>query len=207
MLNPKTALPRLETGDRLVREEFHRRYEARPDIKKAELVDGVVYVASAVRFGKHSRPHAMTITWLGSYASRQRGVELADNGTVFLGETSEVQPDACLFRFGPDGPRLTPDDYLDGAPQLVLEVAASSVDYDLGTKLEVYRRNGVAEYVVWRVLDGAIDWFRLRGGQYERVEPDERGVIESEIFPGLRLNVQKMLTGDIAGVLAELERR
>ena len=28
----------LESGDRLTREEFHHRYCARPDIKKAELI-------------------------------------------------------------------------------------------------------------------------------------------------------------------------
>jgi Uma2 family endonuclease len=117
-----------------------------------------------------------------------------------------MQPDACLWREEPGGPRLSEDDYIEGAPQLVVEVAASSASYDLHDKLRAYRRNGVREYVVWRVLDRAIDWFRLRAGEYARVEPDARGVIESEVFVGLRLNVAKMLAGDAAGVLAELER-
>lgn len=56
------------------------------------------------------------------------------------------------------------------------------------------------------MLDGAIDWFRLVEGQYVRVEPDATGVIESDAFPGLQLNVPKMLADDLAGVLAELER-
>ena len=51
-----------------------------------------------------------------------------------------------------------------------------------------------------------IDWFRLREGRYVWIEPDADGVVESEIFPGLRLNVPRMLAGDLAGVLAELER-
>lgn len=62
------------------------------------------------------------------------------------------------------------------------------------------------EYIVWRVYDAAIDWFELRDGKYERMEPDERGVIESKVFPGLRLDVAKMLAGDLAGVLAEQPR-
>jgi Uma2 family endonuclease len=202
-----TARPSLESGDHLTREEFHRRYCARPDIKKAELVEGVVYVASPVRVGFHGAPHACVVGWLFAYRARTPGVQLADNATVRLDAPNEVQPDACLWREEPGGPRVSADGYLVGAPQLVAEVAASSASYDLHEKKEAYRRNGVREYVVWRVLDGAIDWFRLHEGEYVRVEPDERGVIESVVFAGLRLDVAKMLTGDLAGVLAELERR
>jgi Uma2 family endonuclease len=201
-----TTRPVLESGDRLTREDFHHRYSDRPDIHKAELVEGVVYVASPVRAKSHGRPHALVMVWLGTYQANVPGVQLHDNTTVLLDAENEVQPDACLWREEPGGPRLSEDDYIEGAPQLVVEVAASSASYDLHDKLRAYRRNGVREYVVWRVLDRAIDWFRLRAGEYARVEPDARGVIESEVFVGLRLNVAKMLAGDAAGVLAELER-
>ena len=90
------------------------------------------------------------------------------------------------------------------APQLVVEVAASSVSYDLYEEKEAYRRNGVREYVVWRVLDRAIDWFELRDGAYVLREPNAEGIVESEQFPGLRLSVPSMLAGDAAGVLAAL---
>ena len=60
---------------------------------------------------------------------------------------------------------------------------------------------------MWRVLDNALDWFDLRDGDYVRRGPDEHGVIESRIFPGLRLNVPRLLAGDYAGVLAELTVR
>ena len=204
MTTPTTSLPSLESGDRLTRAEFHRRYSARPDIKKAELVEGVVYVASPARFGTHGEQHANVVGWLFTYKLRSPGVRLGDNATVRLDADNEVQPDAFLWREEPGGPRLAPDDYLEGAPQLIVEIAASTASYDLHDKMRAYRRNGVREYVVWRVLDAAIDWFRLREGEYVRVEPDARGVIESEAFPGLRLHVATMLAGDIAGVLAEL---
>ena len=74
----------LENGDRLTRGEFERRYEARPDIKKAELIEGVVYMPSPTRSASHARPHAATITWLGSYAASTRGVQVNDNPTVRL---------------------------------------------------------------------------------------------------------------------------
>ena len=92
----------------------------------------------------------------------------------------------------------------EGASRFIVEVAASSVSYDLHQKKEAYRRNGVREYVVWRVLDRAIDWFRLQDGQYVAIEPDADGRIESEQFPGMKLHVESMLAGDLAAVLAHL---
>lgn len=198
----------LESGDRLTRAEFHRRYCLRPDIKKAELVEGVVYVASPVRNSSHGEPVSDVATWLGVYASRHPEVRKATDATVLLDADNEVQPDALLyFRQAPAaGARPTHNDYIEGPPQLVVEVAASSASYDLHDKLRAYRRAGVLEYVVWRTLDEAIDWFRLHEGEYLPVQPDASGVIESAVFAGLRLHVAKLLAGDLAGVLAELER-
>jgi Uma2 family endonuclease len=204
MATPTEAPVSLESGDHLTREEFHRRYLASPRIKKAELIEGVVYVPSPVRLSYHARPHGFVMAWLGLYVSQASEVILADNATVYLGAAGEVQPDAFLWRPEPVGARLTDDGYLEGAPQLIVEVAASSVSYDLHEKKEAYRRNGVREYVVWRVLDEAIDWFRLQDGEYVLIEPDANGLIESEQFPGLRLHVPSMLAGDLASVLARL---
>lgn len=201
----------LDSGDRLDREEFHRRYEARPDIRRAELVEGVVYVPSPTRFTWHDDQVMATHLWVGTYALTHPDVKAGGNASLFLGQRTEVQPDAFLFRLhapeGDGGAHLNSDGYIEGAPQLVVEVAASTASYDLHDKKLAYLRNGVREYLVWRVLDSAFDWFRLRDGEYVLVEPDASGVIESSEFPGLRLNVSKLLAGDMSGVLAELERR
>jgi len=194
----------LESGDRLTRAEFHRYFCDRPDIKKAELVEGVVYVASPVRFDLHAEQHGNLVTWLGMYKTGTSGLRMGADATVILDDASQLQPDAFLWRDEPGGPRLTDDHYLEGAPQLVVEIAANSASYDLHDKMDAYQRNGVREYVVWRVLDEAIDWFRLSDGGFVRVDADKRGIIESKAFPGLRLHVPKMLAGDLAGVLAEL---
>ena len=197
----------LESGDRLTRDEFHRRCCARPDIKKAELVEGVVYVASPVRFDRHAEPHFLVIGWLSAYVVTAPGLRAGDNATVILDSGNEVQPDACLWREDGAGPRLTEDGYIEGAPQLVVEIAASSASYDLHDKLEAYRRNRVREYVVWRSVDAAIDWFRLQAdGSYARIEPGADGMIESKQFPGLRLRVPSLLAGDLASVVAHLHR-
>jgi len=119
---------------------------------------------------------------------------------------NELQPDAFLWRDEPGGARLTEDGYVVGAPLLVVEIAASSVSYDLHEKKEAYRRNGVREYTVWRVLDRAVDWFELRDGVYVAREPDEHGIVESVQFSGLKLHLPSLLAGDAAGVLAALNQ-
>lgn len=196
--------PVLESGDRLSRAEFHARYCMRSDLKKAELVQGVVYVPAPTRLPQHGKPHIVMDSWIGAYALRMPNVEAASNATVFLGDDDEVQPDVLLFRTNhPDcRARLDDEGYIHGAPDLVVEVAASSASYDLHDKMESYRRAGVPEYLVWRTLDKAFDWFRQVDGQYVRVEPSPDGIIESHTFPGLRLPVAKLLAGDYAAVLA-----
>ena len=203
---PTDGPPALESGDRLTRDEFHRRYCARPDIRKAELVQGVVYVASPIRIAHHADPHGLVVAWLRVFVARTPGLRLAIDGTVYLADDSEVQPDVFLYWDPPKAAsgRLREDDYLEGPPLLVVEVAASSASRDLHDKKEAYRRAGVPEYSVWRIVDRQIDWFHLRDGEYVRLEPDENGVIESVSLPGLRLPVESMLAGDDVAVLAAI---
>ena len=211
--NSKTGLrettpPPLENGDRLTREEFERRYDAMPHLKKAELIKGVVYMGSPVRFGKHGEPHARLLTWLGTYAAFTEGVRFAGNATVRLDWDTEPQPDA-LLRVEPEGranSRITADDYVEGAPEFVAEISSSTVSYDLHDKMDACRRAGVQEYLVWRVEDQEVDWFLPRDGEYVRIPPGADGVYESSTFPGLRLAVTALLAGDMAQVMGELQK-
>lgn len=201
-------VPPLEPGDRLTRHEFERRYNAMPHLKKAELIEGVVYMQTAVRFQSHAEPHGHVIAWLGAYCAATPGVQLGDNATVRLDLDNEPQPDA-LLRLDPalgGNSCISADDYVEGAPELIVEIAATSAAYDLHDKLRVYRRNGVQEYVVWQIHDQRLDWFRLSAGEYVPLVPDEAGVIRSQVFPGLHLAVPALLESDLAGVLAELNR-
>jgi Uma2 family endonuclease len=148
------------------------------------------------------------MTWLGVYCAATPGVHLADNATVRLDLDNEPQPDA-LLRLEPDkGGRssITADDYIEGAPELIVEVAASSAAYDLHGKLQVYRRNGVQEYLVWQVYDRRVDWFQWTEDGYAALTPDSSGVIHSRMFPGLHLAVPALLQGDMAQVLATLQK-
>lgn len=201
-------LPPLESGDRLTRREFERRYDAMPHVKKAELIEGVVYMPSPVRCKSHGKPHGRIISWAGAYCAATPGADFADNATLRLDPDNEPQPDAILWIDTAAGGRshISDDDYLEGAPELVFEVAASSASYDLHDKLKVYRRNGVQEYVVWRVYDRQVDWFKLEAEKYTPLRPDGDGLIRSQIFPGLWLSVPALLNDDLARVLAELQK-
>lgn len=198
----------LENGDRLSRAEFERRYHAMPGVKKAELVEGRVVMPSPTRADAHGNQHADLIGVLFSYRVFTPGVYVADNSTLLLDLDNEPQPDAVMYvhpSLGGTG-RLTTDGYLEGSVELVAEVAGSSASIDLGPKLTVYRRNGVREYVVWRVYDEAVDWFVLRGTEYDRLAADAAGVTRSEAFPGLWLNAPALLAGDLAAVLGTLQQ-
>ncbi|MBX9679324.1 MAG: Uma2 family endonuclease [Gemmataceae bacterium] len=202
---PRTVVYPLEHGDRLTRDEFERRYHAMPGVKKAELIEGVVYMPFPVRQPAHSGPHSRLVTFLGIYAGFTPGVESGDNGTVRLDLDNEPQPDAFLYLAHGGQAKLDDDEYVSGAPELVAEVAASSASYDLHAKLNVYRRNKVREYFVWRVLDGEIDWFALQGSKYEKL-PLVNGVIQSEVFPGLWLNLTSFLKADFPAVFNTLQQ-
>jgi Uma2 family endonuclease len=195
----------LESGDRLTRAEFERRYAAMPHIKKAELIEGEVHMPSPVHHVSHGKPHAHLIGWLVAYCAATPGVDLGDNVTVRLDQTNEVQPDA-LLRLEKGQSRISADDYIEGAPELVAEIASSSAAIDLHRKLPAYLRSGVLEYLVWRTLDEQLDWFELREGEYVPLEPDEQGILRSRVFPGLWLAVTPLLAGDLALVLAELHK-
>jgi Uma2 family endonuclease len=200
--------PPLTAGDHLSRAEFERRYQAHPEIKNAELVEGVVYMPSPIRFEQHGQPHAQIITWLGVYVAATPGVSLTDNTTVRLDFENEVQPDA-LLRLDPalgGRCRITEDDYLEGPPELIAEIAASSAAYDMHAKRRVYARNGVQEYLVAQMYEQRLDWFILREGVYEALTPGEDNILRSERFPGLWLQPTAFWAGDLAALLAVLQQ-
>lgn len=199
--------PPLESGDRLTRPEFERRYEALPHVKKAELIEGVAHMPTPVS-DSHGGAHSLIMLWLGTYWAATPGIHLRDNTTVRLDLDNEPQPDALLRLDEALGGQshVGAEGYIEGAPEFIAEVAASSASYDLHDKLNAYRRNGVQEYLVWRLYDGAVDWFRLRGGEYVPLTADEEGIVQSEVFPGLCLDAPALLKGNLAQVLAALQK-
>ena len=205
MLPPKAdrgridpPIPPLRDGERLSRAEFERRYDAMTDDRKAELLRGVVCLASPTRL-RHGRPHALLLHWLVAYEEATPGVETAGDVTVRIDLDSEPQPDAVL-RVKPSlggRTRTDPEDYIEGPPELVAEVSAGTLRRDLGVKLEIYRERGVLEYLVLRVGRREADWFHLVGASYERIEAGKDGILRSIVFPGLWLDPKALFHGDL----------
>ena len=178
-----------------------------PNLKKAELIEGIVYMAAALRFKSHGQPHGWIIGWLVSYEAATPGVALGVEPTVRLDLDNEPQPDAVLL-INPEAggqARLSDDDYIEGAPELIVEIAASSVAIDLHAKKQAYRRNGVKEYIVWQVLDQKLTWFYLEQGEYLELATDSNGILRSQVFPGLWLGVAELLAGNMQSVLTVLQ--
>ena len=199
--------PSLQNGDRLTSHEFLRRYEAMPDVKKAELIQGVVYLGTWVN-AEHGAANSLIQLCLGSYAAFTPALHCLPNVTTILGPTNVVQPDACLCLPASAGgqTRLNEKKYLVGPPELIVEIAASTASIDLGDKLESYAMAGVREYLVWRTQDAAFDWFALADAEFLPVKPDARGLLRSRVFPGLTLDVKALLSGHGAKLLSTLQR-
>ena len=200
------GIPPLNAGDHLSRAEFERRYEAIPHVKKAELVEGVVYMPSPVSV-EHGMLHAIIVGWLFAYVVATPGVELLDSTSLRIDSRSEVQPDAMLLLSEAQGGKcqVEKDGFMRGSPEFVAEVAASSAAYDMHSKLRVYQRNGVQEYLVLLAYEQRIVWHALVAGKYVRLQPGEDGVLRSQVFPGLWLHAEKFRANDVSGLLAVLQ--
>ena len=215
------AIPPLRDGDRLDREEFHRRYEAMGECCRAELIEGIVYLyqdgemASPVSIGSHGKPVIRASTWLGVYEIRTPGVLVGGDSSVFLDGVSEPQPDVLLgipeaaggqTRTATRNGKL----YVASAPELVVEISASTARTDLHQKLAAYARNGVREYVVLLTDRDPpeVRWMTLNpaAGPTPLTADGADGLLKSRVFPGLWLDADALLAGDAEGLLTALDR-
>jgi hypothetical protein len=204
--------PLLNNGDRMTQPEFHRRYEAYPKEVKLELVGGTVYWCSDSR-----RPHT-PLRWsqaayhpklslaLELYASETPGVELGDNATIILDEAGEPQPDLALRILEEYGgrSRVNPDDYVEGSPELMAEVAHSTRAIDMNQKRVDYQRAGVIEYLVVCVEEQVLHWFDFRTGR--PIRPGRQGISRSRVFPGLWIDNQALLDRNSARIVEVVQQ-
>lgn len=194
----------LHSGDRMTQPEFHRIYSQMPEDFKAELIAGTVFVASPLR-RKHGTNHLPLGSLFFAYEGHTPGVESADNTTTILSDDSEPQPDLFL-RVLPEygGQSLTTeDDYVEGAPELVAEIAHASRSIDLNLKREVYSRHGVLEYLVLTLNEQRLRWFDLRSNEELLADPD--GVIRLRTFPGFWIDVAALFAKDYGRLMATLQ--
>jgi Uma2 family endonuclease len=196
----------LLNGDHLTVPEFERRYEAMPHECKAELIEGIVVMAPPVS-SDHGESHIGLGYLLRFYALHTEGVAAGVCASFRVDGMNEYQPDIFLRINDPAKGRskIGAGHLLDGAPELVAEIAVSSAGYDLHEKKQVYERCGAPEYLVWQVREEQFHWFVLEKGAYTKLQA-EAGVLKSRIFPGLWIDAQALLTGDDFKALRVLER-
>jgi hypothetical protein len=144
--------------------------------------------------------------WLSYYQENTPGVEALDSASTALGLKSEPQPDALLRTLPEYGGRTQTDRrFIQGVPELLVEVAHTSRYTDLGPKFEDYERVGVLEYLVRSIEPDEVYWFVLRKGRFVDLEPGLDGIYRSEVFPGLWLDPQALLAGDTRRLRAVLD--
>lgn len=204
----KATIPRLENGDHLTRAEFERRYNAMPEDIKADLIEGVVYLSAHNQPREHCKPRRQLLVWLFNYGAFTDNADCVAGVTIRLDSLNEPQPDFALYIEPAAGGqiRLGTDEVLELAPELIVEVASSQASIELHDKLNAYHRTGVLEYLVWRVTDNQLDWYVRGAAQYVCIKPDKRGVIRSQVFPGLWLNVRALLKDEMKKVLDTLQQ-
>ena len=190
-------LPPLENGDRLDQKIFHERYQAMPPEVRAELIGGIVHMASPQK-KRHARAQATLVWWLGEYETATAGTEVLVNSTAILGPKSEPEPDACLLIVPECGGQTWEDreGYLHGAAELNAEVSWATESIDLHGKKRDYEKAGVREYIVAALRQELVFWFVRRRGKFRPLSPDTEGVIRSEVFPGLWLDADAFLRRD-----------
>jgi Uma2 family endonuclease len=192
----RLATPWLVDGERLDRATFHERYAAMPEHIRAELIGGVVSMASPLGLG-HGRSNVPVVIWLDHYAELTTGVEVVENASVFLEDYGELQPDVIL-RILPENGGRTRDQgrYYANGPELIVEIADTTLRKDLGPKLADYERAGVSEYIVFGIDPLLVRWHLRVEGRLVEVEPDADGIFRSKVFPGLWLDPAALLRGD-----------
>jgi Uma2 family endonuclease len=201
------GLPPLEAGDRLDQKTFHARYEAMPEHVRAELIRGRVHMPSPLK-RRHGRMGPRLIAWLTEYEDGTPGVETYDNTTAILGEESEPMPDAYLLIAPECGgqTRVTEDDYVEGVPEFIGELASSSESIDLHDKRDDYEQAGVKEYLVVALRQRRVYWFILRDSHYQELQPGPDGILRSEVFPGLWLDPAALLRRDAKRIKEVLQQ-
>ena len=203
---PIESPPRaLVEGQRLDQPTFHSLYEAMPPGTRAELINGVVRMPSPVG-PAHGLAQFPMVAWLSFYLESTPGVEGLDNTSTAMGLKSEPQPD-ILLRILPEfgGRTKTDRRFVDGVPELLVEISHTSRYTDLGPKFEDYERVGVLEYIVRAIEPDEIHWFVLRGGRFVDLEPGADGIYRSEVFPGLWLDPDALLAADTRRLRAVVE--
>jgi Uma2 family endonuclease len=155
-----------------------------PEGLKADLIDGVIHVASP-----DNLKHYEIDFWLAEIIARflrKRKIK----GRVFgwriafrLDDENGPEPD--LAYVGPERTHLIRATHVKGPPDWALEIVSpSSVERDYTQKHDQYERFGVPEYWIIDPVEERMTCYRLgKNGKYKEIRSRE-GKIHSQVIPG-----------------------
>lgn len=201
----RAGVPPLHNGDRMKQPEFHRRYQAYSEGKQFELVGGTVFMASPVSW-PHGNFHVTLGMLFGMYVAATPGVDAGDNTTAILGEESEPQPDLTLRILTECGgkSRINADNYLEGPPEFLTEIAYSTYALDMNRKRQDYKEAGVLEYLVVCIEEKELHWFHFPSDR--ELKPYREGILRSKVFPGFWLDGTALLARDLTRLLEVMQQ-
>jgi Uma2 family endonuclease len=176
---------------RLTLDDYHRLGEAGilGEDDRVELLEGQLVDMSPI-----GPRHALAIDALNELlvlAAAGRAWVRVQNPIV-LDDTSEPQPDFTLVRKPwhgyPDAHPSPPDVFL------LIEVADSSLAFDLGAKLELYSRAGIREFWVVDLTSNRVLVHRNPGdGSYGSITTVERsGMLQVEALLGVTIAAERI---------------
>ena len=204
MATVEQETPPLTAGMKLTRMEFLRIWEMHPEITRAELIGGIVYMPSPLSL-EHGYSDDDVGGWLFTYRVNTPGTDGGSNATTMLLEDSP-QPDRHL-RIMPEcgGKSWVEGKFLAGPAELMAEVCLASTSYHLNQKYDLYEAASVQEYLAVLMYEQEIRWHNLVNGRYQILPPDADGILRSRAFPGLWLDGRALLQRDMQRVRAKLQ--
>jgi hypothetical protein len=196
----------LVNGERMKQPEFHRRYEKYDEDEKWELIGGIVYHMASPLSLTHSDYDGEVGFLLETYRRATPGLQVLHNATAILDEDSEPQPDLgmrILPEYGGQS-QTNPDDYLQGAPELLVEIAHSRRNIAMHAKRDDYKRTGAIEYLVVCSEEQEVHWFHFLND--EMIRPNRQGITRSRVFPGLWFDIAALLRLESARLMEVLQQ-
>lgn len=139
-------------------------YRTWPEGECWEIIHGEAYAMSPAPSTSHQNVTLRIASRLEHYLAGKSCRPFIAPTDVKLSETDVVQPDIFVVC---DPSKITPN-YIDGAPDLVIEVLSpATATRDLREKKALYAHYGIKEYIIIDPLEHYAMRFLLEGGTYD----------------------------------------
>jgi Uma2 family endonuclease len=160
-----------------------------PDGQKADLIDGVIYMASPDT-RRHDRLGGWIKFLLQGYTAVNRLGEVYGSRFAFaLSEFRAPEPDVAFVRS--ERLSLVEERRMVGGPDIAVEIVSrDSRQRDYGEKKQLYAEAGVSEYWIIDPLQQRVEFHRLHAGRYELVPLEHNRLFRSAVLEGFWLDVE-----------------